>query len=81
MVEADQHAGTVQRVERALTPYGFTLTDEFWKRYETDTLVYSLVNIVIGQEEALRGALKDAMEQGVNTAFDALQKTLIDVAR
>lgn len=31
---------------KALKPYGIHTTEDFWKRYHTDPLVFNLANIV-----------------------------------
>lgn len=54
-----------ERITEALAPYGIVTTDAFWKQYHTDVMVYSLVNIVLGQEHAMKEVVEEAFNKGL----------------
>ena len=51
--------------------YGIEITDDLWHRYWTDPLVYNLMNIVIGQQQAMREMIEEALKRGVEVGVDA----------
>lgn len=53
MAEAD--------ITKVLALYGINTTGDFWRRYHTDALVYSLVNIVSGQHRAMQETLAEVL--------------------
>jgi len=67
---------TREDAQQVLRPYGITITDDTWHRYWTDPLVYSLINIVIGQEQVFREEVAKAMKQGVEIGVDKAMETI-----
>lgn len=54
-----------ERIAAALRPFGWTCTDEFWKRYYTDAWVYNLANAVAALTE--REVVKDPVTMSAPT--------------
>ena len=47
-----------EEMQAALKPFGWTCTDAFWERYNSDVMVYNLANAVL----ALSRAVSDTKE-------------------
>lgn len=63
----------MQRIAAALAPFGWTCTDEFWQRYDSDAWVFNLVNAV----ERLHRLTEDRPPQDQT----ALHQTLTEIIR
>lgn len=53
---------TADRMRAALAPYGIQVTREIAERYQNDTLIYNLINIVVGQAEFIEELSKREYE-------------------
>lgn len=47
--------GEERRIAAALKPFGWTCTDDFWRRYYTDTWIFNLANAVERLSRAAAG--------------------------